>query len=112
MARSSVKAVIWDFGNVIVRWDPRTLYSKVFPDPAEFRLDRDLGRNRSLTFGFGIHMCPGKWAATMELELALGELLRRLPDIELVDPDAVEFAFIGGEACAVNALHARFTPRP
>ena len=22
-----------DFGNVIVRWDPRTLYSKIFPDP-------------------------------------------------------------------------------
>jgi 2-haloacid dehalogenase/putative hydrolase of the HAD superfamily len=28
------KAVIWDFGNVIVRWDARTLYSKIFPDPA------------------------------------------------------------------------------
>ncbi|THD77218.1 MAG: HAD family phosphatase [Phenylobacterium sp.] len=30
-----IKTVIWDFGNVIVRWDPRTLYSKIFPDPAE-----------------------------------------------------------------------------
>ena len=29
------KAVVWDFGNVIVRWDARTLYSKIFPDPAE-----------------------------------------------------------------------------
>ena len=29
------KAVVWDFGNVIVRWNPRTLYSKIFPDPAE-----------------------------------------------------------------------------
>jgi HAD superfamily hydrolase (TIGR01509 family) len=29
------KAVVWDFGNVIVRWDPRTLYSRIFPDPAE-----------------------------------------------------------------------------
>jgi 2-haloacid dehalogenase/putative hydrolase of the HAD superfamily len=28
-------AVVWDFGNVIVRWSPRTLYSKIFPDPAE-----------------------------------------------------------------------------
>jgi FMN phosphatase YigB (HAD superfamily) len=27
--------VVWDIGNVIVRWDPRTLYSKIFPDPAE-----------------------------------------------------------------------------
>lgn len=29
------KAVLWDIGNVIVRWDPRTLYSKIFPEPAE-----------------------------------------------------------------------------
>lgn len=29
------KAVIWDVGNVIVRWNPRTLYSQVFADPAE-----------------------------------------------------------------------------
>jgi 2-haloacid dehalogenase/putative hydrolase of the HAD superfamily len=29
------RAVVWDVGNVIVRWDPRTLYSKIFPDPAE-----------------------------------------------------------------------------
>lgn len=29
------KAVIWDVGNVIVRWNPRTLYSQIFPDPDE-----------------------------------------------------------------------------
>lgn len=29
------KALLWDFGNVIVRWNPRTLYSKIFPDPVE-----------------------------------------------------------------------------
>ncbi|MFL5296834.1 MAG: HAD family hydrolase [Phenylobacterium sp.] len=29
------KVVVWDVGNVIVRWDPRTLYSKIFDDPAE-----------------------------------------------------------------------------
>ena len=28
-------AVLFDVGNVIVRWDPRTLYSKIFPDPVE-----------------------------------------------------------------------------
>jgi len=31
----SPKAVLWDFGNVIVRWNPRTLYRKIFPDPVE-----------------------------------------------------------------------------
>jgi 2-haloacid dehalogenase/putative hydrolase of the HAD superfamily len=32
---SAPRVVIWDVGNVIVRWDPRTLYSKMFPDPAD-----------------------------------------------------------------------------
>jgi 2-haloacid dehalogenase/putative hydrolase of the HAD superfamily len=27
-------AVLWDLGNVLVRWDPRTLYSKIFDDAA------------------------------------------------------------------------------
>ena len=31
----AVKGVLWDVGNVIVRWDPRTLYSKIFPDTDE-----------------------------------------------------------------------------
>jgi FMN phosphatase YigB (HAD superfamily) len=30
-----IGAVIWDVGNVIVRWNPRTLYSQIFADPAE-----------------------------------------------------------------------------
>ena len=29
------KAVLFDYGNVLVRWDPRTLYRKLFADPAE-----------------------------------------------------------------------------
>ncbi|HWA63373.1 MAG TPA: HAD family phosphatase [Caulobacteraceae bacterium] len=30
-----VKGVVFDIGNVIVRWNPRTLYARVFPDEAE-----------------------------------------------------------------------------
>ena len=30
-----VRGVVFDVGNVIVRWDPRTLYSKIHPDVAE-----------------------------------------------------------------------------
>ena len=29
------RAVLFDIGNVLVRWDPRTLYSKIFADPDE-----------------------------------------------------------------------------
>jgi 2-haloacid dehalogenase/putative hydrolase of the HAD superfamily len=42
------KAIVWDFGNVIVRWDARTLYSKIFPDAAE--------RDRFLA-----EVCTGAW---------------------------------------------------
>ncbi|MDQ0465052.1 2-haloacid dehalogenase/putative hydrolase of the HAD superfamily [Caulobacter ginsengisoli] len=31
---TSPVGVLWDVGNVMVRWDPRTLYSKIFPEPA------------------------------------------------------------------------------
>lgn len=34
-AKDPPKAVLFDIGNVIVRWNPRTLYAKIFPDPAE-----------------------------------------------------------------------------
>ncbi len=30
-----VRGVAFDIGNVIVRWNPRTLYSRIFPDPAQ-----------------------------------------------------------------------------
>jgi HAD superfamily hydrolase (TIGR01509 family) len=33
--RGPIRGVVFDVGNVIVRWDPRTLYAKIFPDPAE-----------------------------------------------------------------------------
>ena len=46
MSRPGV--VVWDVGNVIVRWDPRTLYSKIFPDPAQC--------DRFLT-----HVCTMAW---------------------------------------------------
>jgi FMN phosphatase YigB (HAD superfamily) len=39
MGRPTV--VVWDVGNVIVRWNPRTLYSKIFEDEVE--RDRFLG---------------------------------------------------------------------
>jgi 2-haloacid dehalogenase/putative hydrolase of the HAD superfamily len=44
----AVRGVVFDVGNVIVRWDPRTLYAKIFPDPAE----RD---------GFLANVCTMSW---------------------------------------------------
>ncbi|MEA2675475.1 MAG: hypothetical protein QOI92_2667 [Chloroflexota bacterium] len=82
----------------------------VFEHPAEFRLDRRTGRH--LTFGFGVHACPGQPMARLSLRLALRELLTRLPDIELTEPEAVNYRFVGGENACIEALPARFAPRP
>jgi 2-haloacid dehalogenase/putative hydrolase of the HAD superfamily len=48
------KAVLFDVGNVMVSWNPRTLYSKLIPDPAE--LDRFLAE-----------VCPMSWHAQTDV---------------------------------------------
>lgn len=51
-----------------------------FPDPDEFRLDRDL-RNH-VAFGMGIHYCLGAPLARAEASIALNTLLDRYPAIK------------------------------
>jgi len=78
-------------------------------EPNEFRLDRPLGRH--LTFGLGRHFCVGSLVAKTEMTTVLEELLKGLPDIELVDSQAVEFEFRGSETAAIPVLPARFARR-
>lgn len=52
---SAPRGVVWDVGNVIVRWDPRTLYSKIFPDPAQ----RDDFLSRVCTMGWHLETDRG-----------------------------------------------------
>ncbi len=53
----------------------------VFPDPDEVRLARP--RNPHVAFGHGIHHCLGAQLGRIELEVALGSLLARFPDLRL-----------------------------
>jgi cytochrome P450 family 142 subfamily A polypeptide 1 len=57
--------------------------SSVFADPFRF----DIGRtpNDHVAFGIGTHFCLGNNLARLELVCFFETLLRRLPDIELVD---------------------------
>ena len=50
--------------------------------------DLDLGRdpNRHLTFAFGKHFCLGNQLARLEGRMAIGELVRRFPDMRLAVP--------------------------
>lgn len=56
--------------------DPR-----VFPEPDRFRVERD--HSAHLAFGGGIHFCLGAHLARLEAQIALGTLLRRLPNLSL-----------------------------
>jgi cytochrome P450 len=55
--------------------------------PDEFRLDRPLDRVRQhVTFGFGVHYCPGAHLARLEGQISLRVLLDLMPDLRLDGP--------------------------
>ncbi len=64
-------ALLWDVGNVIVRWNPRTLYEKVFEEPAQ--VDRFLR-----------HVCTMDWHLAHDRGVSFAEnrqgLLARFPE--------------------------------
>lgn len=102
------KALVWDFGNVIVRWDPRTLYCKIFPDPAE--RDRFLGE-----------VCTMAWHAAHDLGVSFADnrapLLARFPEYaaeitawETRWPEMFSGAIAETEA-AIEALAAAGVPQ-
>jgi 2-haloacid dehalogenase/putative hydrolase of the HAD superfamily len=98
------RAVLWDVGNVIVRWDPRTLYAKIFEDEAERE-------------AFLAEVCTMEWHtlhdAGRTLDEGVAELTARHP--EHAGPIAAwrdrwweMFSGPIQETCeAIEALHAR-----
>ena len=56
----------------------------VFERPDELDVGRD--PNRHLTFAFGKHFCLGNQLARLEGQIAIGELVRRFPDMRLAVP--------------------------
>lgn len=56
-----------------------------FADADALHFDRT--PNPHLAFGHGVHFCPGATLARIELQIALGTLLRRLPELRLAVPD-------------------------
>jgi cytochrome P450 family 142 subfamily A polypeptide 1 len=79
-------------GETLRRGDQVVLmYAAANRDPRAFddpdRLDVTRPDNRHVAFGFGTHFCLGAWLARLELRVMFQELLRRIPEWELVDPD-------------------------
>ncbi|MDR3513897.1 MAG: HAD family phosphatase [Caulobacteraceae bacterium] len=105
-ARAPV-GVLWDVGNVIVRWDPRTLYSKIFPDPAE--------RERFLA-----EVCTPAWHRQHDLGRPMAEGVAALTALHPDQAYAISAwsdrwsemfsGVIEETVAAMTALHARATP--
>jgi cytochrome P450 len=93
--------------DVYMGWAAANRDPKMFEGPAEFRFDRQ--RNRHLSFGFGIHTCPGAALARMEMRVLIEELLRRVPDLR-VELNAPEYQFGGGDYSFMKTLPVTFTP--
>ena len=80
---------------------------EVFDDP--FRFDIARQPNEHVAFGFGAHYCLGNSLARLELRVMFEHLLRRLPDIELVEDAEPEWRaanFITG----YEEMPVRFSP--
>ena len=78
----------------------------VFPEPDAFDPERENAR-RTLAFGRGIHFCIGSALGRLEATLALEELTRRFPDLELVAGQEVPYhpniSFRGPQALWVRS---------
>lgn len=62
----------------------------IFADPDRFDIERN--PTNHLAFGYGIHQCIGQPLARMELQLAFGTLLRRIPTLRAAVPfDEVQY---------------------
>jgi cytochrome P450 family 142 subfamily A polypeptide 1 len=87
------------------------MYAAANRDPRAFtepdRLDVTRPDNRHVAFGFGTHFCLGAWLARLELRVMFEELLRRIPEWELVDPDESQIA-PGTFARAYDRIRIRY----
>ena len=79
----------------------------IFENPEEVIIDRE--HNRHVAFGSGIHRSLGSNLARMEMNVAIEEFLRMVPEFELEDPDAVTWA--GGQVRGPRNLPVTFPTR-
>lgn len=80
----------------------------VFEKPEVFDPDRPF--NTHLGFGFGRHICLGAPLARAEMKTAFRQLLRRLPDIELVESEQPDYAVNLGTLITPKTCRVTFTP--
>jgi cytochrome P450 len=78
---------------VLLVWMAANHDPEAFDRPDEVVLDRS--PNKHLAFGAGIHKCIGLQFARLEAQVFIEQVLERLPDFDIVDPDVVPMPSIG-----------------
>jgi cytochrome P450 len=114
-AHKRIVAVDTEFGGVQMQAGDEVLLSEVaagrdeseFPDADTFVIDRN--PNRHVSFGVGIHRCPGSHLARITFSEMISGVLARMPDYR-IDPaqviDYPDWAMVGGW----QRMPATFTP--
>lgn len=90
--------------SVMILWGSANRDEAEFEDADKFVVDRF--PNRHLAFGAGIHRCIGSNLARLEARVALEELLTRIPDYRVVDPDSLVWDV--GISRGLNRLEIEF----
>jgi cytochrome P450 len=79
----------------------------VVANPAEVDLDRRVPLN--LAFSYGPHRCVGAHVARLVMKVALGEVLRRMPDLAVAPGQEPTFSN-SGVSRNMDTLPLVFTP--
>lgn len=94
---------------VLLMFHGANMDESAFPDPTVLDIER--GATRHVTFGFGAHRCIGSPIAMVDIPIMLSQVLRRMPDYELLPEGVQRYPSIGTSNNYI-AMEARFTPGP
>lgn len=75
--------------------------------PDHYIIDRDQPR-RHLSFGFGIHRCVGNRLAELQLQILWEEIIKRFPEISVLDVERVPSSFVHGYSSMTVTIPSRF----
>jgi cytochrome P450 len=92
---------------LLLLWSSANHDPHEFDNPEEFILDRS--PNRHTAFAHGVHRCIGSNFARVVFQIMVTNLVRRIPDYEVIEGEAVPYESIGTVNGYVE-IPARFTP--
>ncbi len=64
---------------------------QVFANGEQFDIERENARAH-ISFGYGIHFCPGSALAKMQLQIVIEELTARVPTLRLAPDQTIDYA--------------------